>query len=173
MKRHFSKHTEKYADLHSAEIAAKYRDKIIERQSLIGFSPTTVGVGSALITAVATGGAAIPSLVAGASGAIIDKLASTPGFKTRLAYLLSKKTQREASYLFKKIPALSKFFSTEKGVFPGDILLGEEGEVLSRKIEQFIKKPKIGLTLEHVSQTLRCTKGMTAQDIMKTYPDIK
>lgn len=146
----FTKLTEKYADLHSAEIAARYRDKIVERQNLIGLSPTTVGIGSALITAVATGGATIPAAIVGISGAIIDKLASTPGFKTRLAYILSKKTVQEANFLFKKIPALSKFFSTKDGIFPGDIILGEKGEVLERGITEFIKKPKIGLTIEAV-----------------------
>lgn len=160
----FSKLTEKYADLHSAEIAAKYRDKILERQNLIGLSPTTVGIGSALITAVATGGATIPSLLAGATGAVIDKLASTPGFKTRLAYMLSKKTQREASYLFRKIPALSKFFSTEGGIFPGDILIGDNGEVISRKISEFIQKPKIGLAIEDISkQVYKGEKDLTTK----------
>lgn len=168
----FSKLTEKYADLHSAEIAAKYRDKIVERQNLIGFSPRNVGIASGLITAIATGGATIPSVAVGITGAVLDQLAGTPGFKTRLAYMLSKKTQREASYLFRKIPALAKMFSTEKGIFPGDILLGEHKEVLSKKIGEFIEKPKIGLTIEDVSK-IRGAKGMTADDIMSKYPDIQ
>ncbi len=172
----FSKLTEKYADLHSAEIAAKYRDKIVERQNLIGLTPTVAGLGSGLITAIATGGATIPSAIVGISAAVIDKLSATPGFKTRLAYILSKKTQQEANFLFRKIPALSKFFSTEKGIFPGDILLGENGEVLERGIAEFIKKPKIGLSIEDVSgfgQTLRGTKGLTADQIMQKFPDIQ
>src|SRR3990167_8464755 len=169
----FSKLTEKYADLHSAEIATKYRDKIVERQNVIGFSPRNVGIASGLITAVATGGATIPSVVVGISAATIDQLAGTPAFKTRLAYMLSKKTHREVSYLFKKMPALSKFFSTKDGIFPGDIILGERGEVLERKIAETIKNPKIGLSIEDVSKTLRGTKGMTADDIMRTHPDIK
>ena len=123
----FSKLTEKYADLHSAEIATKYRDKIIERQNLIGLSPTVAGVGSGIIAAIATGGAALPAVVVGASVAVLDKLAQTPGFKTRLAYILSKKTMQEANFLFQKIPALSRIFSTKKGVFPGDIILDELG----------------------------------------------
>ena len=172
----FSKLTEKYADLTSAEIATKYRDKIVERQNLIGFSPKVAGVGSAIITAIATGGATIPTLLVGVSSAVIDKLASTPAFKTRLAYMLSKKTTQEANFLFSKVPALRKFFSTEKGIFPGDIIIGDNGEVLERGIAEFIKKPKIGLSIEDVSglgQTLRGTKGMTAQDIMQKFPDIQ
>ena len=169
----FRKLTEKYADLHSAEIATKYRDKIAERQNLIGMSPTIAGIGSALITAVATGGATIPTALVGLSGVVIDKLATTPAFKTRLAYMLSKKSIQETNFLFRKVPALSKFFSTKDGIFPGDIILGEKGEVVARDIAQFIEKPKIGLAIQDISQTLRGTKGMTAEDIMKTYPDIK
>ena len=159
----FRKLTEKYADLHSAEIAAKYRDKIIERQNLVSLSPTMAGVGGALITAVATGGATIPTALVGLSSAVIDKLASTPGFKTRLAYMLSKKSIKEANFLFRKIPALSKFFSTKDGIFPGDIILGEKGEVLERKIAETIKNPKIGLTIRDVSKDL----DPLAQDISK------
>ena len=143
----FEKLTEKYADLTSAEIATKYRDKIVERQTLIGLNPTTVGVGTALVTAVATGGATIPVILAGVSGALLDKLATTPGFKTRLAYILSKKTQSEATYLFKKVPALSKFFSTKAGLTPGDVLINE-GKEFAKKIESipnkqggFVKNP--------------------------------
>ena len=159
----FRKLTEKYADLHSAEIAAKYRDKIIERQNLVSLSPTMAGIGGALITAVATGGATIPTALVGLSSAVIDKLASTPGFKTRLAYMLSKKSIKEANFLFRKIPALSKFFSTKDGIFPGDIILGEKGEVLERKIAETIKNPKIGLTIRDVSKDL----DPLAQDISK------
>ena len=159
----FRKLTEKYADLHSAEIAAKYRDKIVERQNLVSLSPTMAGIGGALITAVATGGATIPTALVGLSSAVIDKLASTPGFKTRLAYMLSKKSIKEANFLFRKIPALSKFFSTKDGIFPGDIILGEKGEVLERKIAETIKNPKIGLTIRDVSKDL----DPLAQDISK------
>ena len=121
----FEKLTEKYADLSSAEIAAKYRDKIIQRQSLVGLSPQTVGIGTGLITAVATGGATIPAVLVGLSGAAIDKLAATPGFKTRLAYLLSTKSQIEVNFLFRKIPALKEFFTFKKGVTPGDVVVGK------------------------------------------------
>src|SRR3990167_8399652 len=159
----FRKLTEKYADLHSAEIAAKYRDKIVERQNLVSLSPTMAGIGGALITAVATGGATIPTALVGLSSAVIDKLASTTGFKTRLAYMLSKKSIKEANFLFRKIPALSKFFSTKDGIFPGDIILGEKGEVLERKIAETIKNPKIGLTIRDVSKDI----DPLAQDISK------
>ena len=148
----FEKLTEKYADLSSAEIATKYRDKIMERQDLIGFSPRNVGIGAGLITAVATGGATIPSVLVGVSAGAIDKLASTPGFKTRLAFILSKKTQPEVNYLFKKVPALSRFFSTKKGITPGDVLIGKNAKKVEGGISEFIKNPKLGLSIEDVSK---------------------
>lgn len=116
----FRKLTEKYADLSSAEIATKYRDKIVERSNLIGLNPTTAAIGSGLLTMIATGGAATPAILAGLAGGTLDKLATTPGFKTRLAALLSKKTPEEASALFKDIPALQKFFPKGSPKTPGD-----------------------------------------------------
>jgi hypothetical protein len=121
----FQKLTEKYADLTSAEVATKYRDKIVERSALIGLSPQTAGIGAGLITAVATGGATIPSILTGVSAGLIDKLAQTPAFKTRLAYILSKKTQGEVNFLLRKIPALKSFFDTKNGVTLGDVVLNK------------------------------------------------
>lgn len=146
----FEKLTEKYGDLSSAEIAAKYRDKIVERQALIGLSPQNVGIGAGLITAVATGGATFPSVLIGVSAGVIDKLAQTPAFKTRLAYILSKKTQAEVNYLVQKLPALKAFFSTKKGLTPGDVLLGKKAENVEKGITEFIKKPKLGLSIDAV-----------------------
>jgi hypothetical protein len=129
----FAKLTEKYADLSSAEIATKYRDKIVQRSNLIGLSPQTVGIGTGLITAVATGGATIPAVLAGMTGAVIDKLASTPAFKTRLAYLLSTKTQSEYNYLLRKVPALKNFLNTKKGLTPGDVIINNIKEMPNKQ----------------------------------------
>jgi hypothetical protein len=128
----FRKLTEKYADLSSAEIAAKYRDKILERQDLIGFGSQQVGLASGLVTAIATGGATLPAAIVGVSAAALNNLAKTPGFKTRLAYILSKKTQAEANYLFKKIPALKEFFSFKEGVSPGDVMLNKTKKIIKK-----------------------------------------
>lgn len=106
----FRKLTERYADLSSAEVATKYRDKIVERSALVGLSPQIAGIGTGILTMVATGGAATPAILAGLTGAVVDKLASTPGFKTRLATLLSKKSQTEVNALFQKLPALKNLF---------------------------------------------------------------
>lgn len=119
----FEQLTEKYADLSSARTAAIYRDKLAERQNLIGLPAQALGIGSALITAVATGGASIPVVLAGAGGLMVDKLAASPAFKTRLAAILSKKTTQEASGLFQKIPILKKIFPEGSSLTPGDRLL--------------------------------------------------
>ena len=148
----FEKLTEKYADLSSAEIATKYRDKIVQRQSLVGLSPQTVGIGTGLITAVATGGATIPAILAGLTGGLVDKLAQTPGFKTRLAYMLSTKTQPEVNFLFKKVPALKEFFNTKKGLTPGDVILNRAKES-KNKTGGFIKiGPKVVKEVDNLTK---------------------
>lgn len=119
----FKINTERYADLSSAEIAAKYRDKIVERSNLIGLNPTTAAFGTGIITMIATGGAATPAILAGIAGGALDKLASTPGFKTRIAALLSKKSPQEVSDLFLKIPALQQLFPKGSPKTPGDRVL--------------------------------------------------
>jgi len=145
----FSQLTEKYADLTSAEIATKYRDKIVERSSLIGISPQMTGIGSAVIAAVASGGQAIPAILAGLGASAAQKLASTPGFKTRLAAILSKKTGEEVANIFNKIPAMKILFPTGSAVSPGDRLLDTNtGKKISKELFDYIKDPKIGLSVK-------------------------
>lgn len=119
----FRKATEKYADLTSAEIATKYREKIAERANLVGLNTTTATLGSGLLTAIMTGGAAIPAIAAGLSVGAATKLAGTPAFKTRLAAILSKKSPQEVNALFKAIPQLQVFFPRGGSMTPGDRLL--------------------------------------------------
>jgi hypothetical protein len=135
----FRKLTEKYADLSSAEIATKYRDKILERSSLVGLSPQVAGIGTGLLTLVATGGAATPAVLAGITGAVIDKLASSPAFKTRLAALMSQKSPQEAGLLLKKIPALQKLFPKGSPKSPGDYLL--ETDLAQDVYDTYAKTP--------------------------------
>lgn len=116
----FEKLTERYADLSSAQIATKYRDKIVERSNLLTLSPQVAGIGTALLTFAATGGAATPAILAGLAGGVLDKLASTPAFKTRLAAILVKKSPQELNILFRKVPALQKFFPKGSPISPGD-----------------------------------------------------
>lgn len=126
----FEKLTEKYADLTSAEVATKYRDKILERQNLIGLSPQMAGIATGIITLVSTGGAAAPAVIAGLGGAALDKLLTTPGFKTRLAAMLSKKTIPELEAIFQKAPFLQKLFPRGSAASPGDYILDASDDLI-------------------------------------------
>jgi hypothetical protein len=98
---------EKYADLTTAEVAAKYRDKIVQRQNLIGISPKAFGIGTGIITAVATGGSAIPAVLAGVAGGALDEALSTPAVKTRVAAWLQKASPQEQAAVFRAVPGLA------------------------------------------------------------------
>lgn len=100
------KMNERYADLLSAEIATKYREKLIQRQDLISLKQYTFGIGGALFTMLASGGNAIPSVLAGLTGTVLDKALSTPAVKTRLARWLALSSVVEKQSIFSKIPAL-------------------------------------------------------------------
>lgn len=73
---------ERYADLLSAEVATKYRDKIMERQNLVSLAPKLTGAG-AVIGGLISGN--VPVTVAGAVTPLVDKAVSSPRFKTGLA----------------------------------------------------------------------------------------
>lgn len=164
----FKKLTERYADLTSAEVATKYRDKIVERSNLVSLSPQLAGIASGALALIASGGAAAPAVLAGLTGAVVDKLASTPGFKTRLAALLSKRSPKEINLIFQKAPALRNFFTIKgKSVLPGDMLLETKvGQKVEAGVKDYIKNPKIGLTIKDVSKTPEAVAGlMDKQDI--------
>jgi hypothetical protein len=97
---------ERYADLSAAKIATDNRDKIVERQNIISL-PANVAAGStAIITAITSGGAAIPTILAGASVAAMEKYLSTPKAKTKIAAWIAKSTPEERKRLFDAIPTL-------------------------------------------------------------------
>jgi len=148
----FRKATERYADLTSAEIAAKYRDKIMERQNLISFGQTTVGLGGALATAIATGGAAVPTIIAGMGAAGLQKALGSTAVKTRLASWLSKLPKKEAKTMLDRFPKLEVLFKTRT---PGDILLDTP----------FGKKLKEGV------QNMKGKGGLSIQDVSKMTPE--
>lgn len=97
---------EKYADLTSAEIAARNRDIIAQRSNVISLPQNVVGMGSALLGAIASGGAALPAVLAGAAGAGLEKAMSTPKVKTEIAKWLASASSEEKKRLFDAIPAL-------------------------------------------------------------------
>lgn len=150
----FRKLTEKYADLHSAEIATKYRDKIVERSNLVGLSPQMAGIGSGLITLIATGGAATPAVLVGVAGAALDKAAQSPAFKTRLAAALAQKSPQEISTILQKAPALAKFLETKGAKTPGDMFLKSSlGQKAKTSLGESLKNPSMGLAIKDISKT--------------------
>ena len=142
----FRKATEKYSDLTSAEIAAKYRDKILERQNIVSFGQTTVGLGGALATAIATGGAAVPTLIAGMGAAGLQKALSSTAFKTRLASWLAKVPAQEKAGILTRFPQLQEVVNTRT---PGDVFLDSK---LGGRLKEGVKsmKGKGGLSIQTV-----------------------
>lgn len=100
---------EKYADLTSAEIATKYRDKIEARQDLVSFGTKSAGVTGALLAAVATGDATnLKTIAAGLGSAGLAAALGSTAIKTRLAKALAGKSSQELSILFKDVPDVWK-----------------------------------------------------------------
>lgn len=169
----FRQLTEKYADLTSAEVATKYRDKIASRSNLVGLSPQIAGIGTGLITLAATGGAATPAILLGLTGGVMDKLMASPAFKTRLASVLSKKAPEEVNLLFRKVPALQKFFPKGSPVSPGDRLLQTEaGQKLESGVKDYIADPKIGMSIKDVTSGFKNIKGDDLGEIMDFIDDV-
>ena len=96
---------EKYGDLVSAQIATKNRDMIVKRAALVSL-PVKVGTATALITAITTGGAVIPTLLAGATAGVVDKAFESPAVKTRVAAWLAKESQGVIAELLEKNPSI-------------------------------------------------------------------
>ena len=110
---------EKYADLTSAEIAAKYRDKIIERQNIVSLQGHIGALGMGLLTFVQTGGQAIPAIIAGAGGAALDKALGSTAVKTRIAAWLAKATPQQIKAIETKAPG---FAAAIQRTFPAQIM---------------------------------------------------
>lgn len=98
---------QKYADLTSAELATTHRDQIVKRADLISM-PIKVGGATALITALSTGGAAVPALVAGASAAALDKALQSTAVKTRVAAWLGSESPSKITAILKQNPAIGE-----------------------------------------------------------------
>ena len=73
-----------YADLTSAELATRNRDAVVQRSSQVRM-PVKVGEAAGIITAIATGGAAIPAILAGVGTAGLDKALGSTAVKSRIA----------------------------------------------------------------------------------------
>lgn len=110
------KMNERYADLTSADIAIKYRDILNQRKNIISM-PIKMGGTAGLITSVATGGAAIPAVLAATTVGLLDKAAESAAFKTRLAAWLGKASPEVLAGIVKQNPevgsSLLKMFTKE------------------------------------------------------------
>lgn len=98
--------SEDYASMLSAEVAAKYRDKILQRQAIINVKQHLGAIGAMLGTFIATGGASTPALVAAFAGAGLDKALGSTAVKTRLASWLAKATPEEKQTVLRAVPGL-------------------------------------------------------------------
>lgn len=106
---------ERWGNLLSAEKAVEARKAVTERQNLMSLPNITAGSGGALVAAIATGGAAIPSAIAGLGMAGIAKaLGSTPA-KTSLAKWLAEVPSSEKQKLYKAVPRAYDLFKKEFG----------------------------------------------------------
>lgn len=100
---------ERYANLTSAGVATKYRDKLASRQDLISM-PMKVGGAAGIITALATGGSGLIPVLSAFVGVAGDKAISSPAFKTRLGSWLMRLPPEDKQRAYKAIPALIKMF---------------------------------------------------------------
>lgn len=96
---------EQYAGLTSAELAINNREKIVQRQNLISM-PVKVGSSAAIITAISTGGAAIPVILAGVGAGVLDKALGSTAVKTRLAKWMSSQKPSTVAKILEKNPAI-------------------------------------------------------------------
>ncbi len=101
----FERLNEKYADLTSAEIATKYRDIISQRKNLISM-PIKAGGVAGVIAGIASGGTAIPILLASVSVGLLDKALESTAVKSRVAAWLAKESPEVVAEVIQKNPGI-------------------------------------------------------------------
>jgi hypothetical protein len=94
---------QKYADLTSADLAIKNRAAIAQRADMISM-PIKFGTGAGIITAIGTGGAAIPAIIAGATAGALEKALASTAVKTRVAAWLGSETPGTISKVLAQNP---------------------------------------------------------------------
>lgn len=151
----YKKASEQYGDLISAENAAVYRDKILQRHDLISFGAKNSALLAALGTSLATGGPSLNTLLAGAAGAGIDKALASTAFKTRLASILTKLGPKEVSTFFEKVPTAKTLYNEQqiksfidKKTQPGFVSIGGKIKDVSRYVEKGNKYSNIASKLD-------------------------
>lgn len=108
------KFNEMYGDLTSAELAARNRNAIIQR-SAFATLPVKIGTATALITALASGGAAIPSILAGVAAGALDKGVQSTAVQSRIAAWLGKESPSTIAKVLEKNPQIAPIL---RRVFP-------------------------------------------------------
>jgi len=158
--------SEAYGNLLSAKIAAEYRDQINEGQNLIAFGAKNAGLLTGVMTAVSTGGAGVPAILAGLAGAGIDKALATPAFKTRLASLLSKLAPKDVSTFFDTVP-------TAKSIFTEQQIKDFTGKLKKNtKLNQGMVNPSELLPKKTNALLEEAKKYKSAEDFVKAQPTI-
>lgn len=153
----FEKLNGQYADLLTGEIAAKHTYELTQRQNLVGL-PVKVGTVTGVITALATGGAAVPAILAGIGAGALEKALSSTPVKTRVAAWLAKESPGVIEKLVQKNPKLK------------DVLYNtfvKENDLVDKKVLETIKNIKtkgipVGLSVE-----MRGANQLKAQELGK------
>lgn len=106
---------QKLADLIGASSALNNRTKVLERQNMVSLPDIGLGTGASTAAAVLSGGAAIPTVLAGLGAAGVRKLLGTTAAKTRIASWLASTPSEEKQRLYKAAPVLLDIFKKEFG----------------------------------------------------------
>lgn len=96
---------ERYANLMSAEIATKYRDKIQSRQNIIPLAEKITGLGAA-VASLASGDPTV--FIKGLMAIGLERAITSPSVKTRLAAGLAKLADQDLAVVLTKYPQLKK-----------------------------------------------------------------
>lgn len=97
---------EQYGGLTSAVLATTHRDQIVSRSNLIS-APIKVGAAAGIITAVASGGAAIPAMLASVGAGVLDEALGSTAAKTRIASWLGSQSPSTVAKILQQNPAIS------------------------------------------------------------------
>lgn len=172
---------EKYADLTSAEIAAKYRDKINARQNILSLGNKLATAG-AVGTAILTGQGSLGTILAGVGGAVLDKAMGSTAVKTRIASWLAGEAPTTLERIFNANPkvrdAIYNAFTVDKSK-QAKALLKRANEYMSShaglSIEDVTKKPGYGGLTTKLLEKLQGRDTVSKQFIsdLTNSPDLK
>lgn len=98
---------QKYADLTSAEIATRNRDKIIQRSNMISLTTSGVAAAAAIVSAIVSGGATIPIVLGTIATGTLEKVLETTAARTRIAAWLGKSSPNVIIKVLQKNPELA------------------------------------------------------------------